>query len=252
MNNSPLTPEENKMFQEFAKAAGMATRKFISDLVDKTLPNATEEVRKEMKKSNPIKMFVLFMFLFCSTAHAVDFTATYDKYLQPNKGNNYDHGQGLSVGLKHDIWHDLKGHAEFTHLTDIHFPTASDPKGSFGELRGFGGIYSLVFELPYNKNVSFNLSAGAGPVWWNFRENPNFQDHHITVDVDPSIVLKAGVGAEIKIYQKWHVDIGLGWFDTSIGKNVHNEAGESMVLLDAGDQINLRYITYKVGVRKEF
>lgn len=182
----------------------------------------------------------------------LDFSFAYDHYLRPNKGNNFSDGQGLSAGIKHDIWRDLKGHAEFTHLTDIHFPTTADVKGSFGELRGFGGIYSLVFELPYNKNVSFNLSMGAGPVWWNFRENPHFQDSHVTVDVDPSLVWKAGVGAEIKIYDKWHVDIGLGWFDTSIPKNVHNEAGESMNLLDAGDEINLRYITYKVGIRKEF
>ena len=198
-------------------------------------------------------MVFLFAFLFITIpAYAADFTVNYDKYLQPNKGNNYDHGQGLSAGIKHDIWRDLKGHAEFTHLTDIHFPTTVDVKGSFGELRGFGGIYSLIFELPYNKNVSFNLSAGAGPVWWNFRENPHFQDSHVTVDVDPSLVWKAGVGAEIKIYDKWHVDIGLGWFDTSIPKNVHNESGDSLNLLDAGDEINLRYITYRIGIRKEF
>lgn len=199
------------------------------------------------------RISLVLAFLFVALpAYAVDFTANYDKYLRPNKGNNYDHGQGLSVGIKHDIWRDLEGHAEFTHLTDIHFPTTEDVKGSFGELRGYGGIYSLFLELPYNNNVTFNLSAGAGPVWWDFRENPLFQDSHITVDVDPSFVMKAGVGAEIKIYQKWYVDIGLGWFDTSIGKNVHNEAGDSLNLLDAGDQINLRYITYRVGVRKEF
>jgi hypothetical protein len=199
-----------------------------------------------------MKYLSLLLLLICAPAYSLDFTAGYEKHLTPNKGNNYSDGQGYYLGLKHDIYKDLKGQIDVTHMTDIHFPTDSDPKGSFGELRAYGAIYNLIFKLPYNKNVSFNLQAGAGPMFWDFKENPHFQDSRVTVDVDPSFVLKAGAGMEIKIYDKWHIELNVGWLDTTIGKNVHNENGESMNLLDADDHINLRYITARVGISKEF
>ena len=194
----------------------------------------------------------LAVFLMCGTAQALDFTMDYDIYQQPNKGNNYSDGQGVTVGLQHGIYKDLKGRLDVSHVTDVHFPTHVDVKGSFGELRAYGGTYNLIFELPYNKNVSFNLSAGAGPYWWNFRENPYMQDSQIKVHVDPSLVMKAGAGVDIKIYDKWKVELGVGWLDTSIGKKVVNAGGDVLNLLDADDEINLRYITYKIGIRKEF
>ena len=215
--------------------------------VARDLQTEGAEGEEEMKK-----LIVLLMLSLCSTANAADFTANYDYLKQPNKGNNYDDGQGYSLGIRHGIYRDIKGRLDVSHMTDINFPTHVDVKGSFGELRAYGAIYNLILDLPYNKNVSFNLSAGAGPMWWDFKENPHFQDSGVKVHVDPSVVLKAGAGMDIKIYDKWNVELGVGWMDTRIGKEVLSPGGERMNLLDADDHINLRYITYRIGVRKTF
>ena len=199
------------------------------------------------------KYFLVLVFLLiCKMSYAVDFTANYDYYQQPNKGNNYDNGRGYALGLRHSILYPFDGHLEVIHMTDIDFPSISDVKGSFGELRGYGGIYSLILDLVYNKNVSFNINAGLGPVWWDFRENPYMQDSQIKVKVEPSLVMRAGVETNIKIYDNWFVDLGAGWMDTTIGKKVTTPRGDVLNLLDAGDQINLRYITWKLAIRKKF
>lgn len=197
-------------------------------------------------------LIVPLCFALSGTANALDLTVGYDKYLAPNKGNNYDDGQGYTVGLGHDIYKDLSGRLEFSHLTDIHFPTASDPKGSFGELRSFAALYSLIFAIPYNKNVSFDISAGVGPAWWDFRENPLWQDGGIKASVSPSFVMKAGVGADIKIYDDWKIRLYGGWMDTSIGKKVVDPSGQELVALDAGSELNLRYRTLRIEIKKEY
>lgn len=199
-----------------------------------------------------MKRLILALIFLCSTAQASELTSDYDYYSQPNKGNNYDNGMGYTVGFRHDIYKLIHGRLDLTHMTDIDFPTAADPKNSFGELRGYGGLYNLILDLPYNKNVSFNISAGAGPMIWQFRRNPYLQDANATVDVDPSLLMKAGIGVDIKIYDQWKVDLGVGWLDTNMGKRVLSPTGEHLNLLDADDNLNLRYKTWKIGVRREF
>ena len=183
---------------------------------------------------------------------SVDFSTSYEHLSQPNVGNNYDDGVKYGVGLRHDVYKKLEGRIDAVHFTDIDFPTASDPKGSFGELRGFGGIYTAILNLTYNKNVAFNINAGTGPVWWDFRENPNFQDAGVKVKVSPSWVFNVGIGVGVKIYDNWHVDLGIGWMDTNIEKHVISAGGEELNQLDADSNLGLQYKTYRIAVRREF
>lgn len=202
-----------------------------------------------------MKKLLLFSILFfiSSTANAaIDFTASYDLYMTPNVSNNYDDGKGITIGIKHPIIYDLSGKLDISHISDIDFPTTVDPKGSFGELRGYGFVYNLVYDLKYDKNLTFILYAGAGPFWWDFRENPYFQDTHTTVKVDSSIVLKTGVGIEYKLRKGWKVDISAGWLDTDIHKEVKGSDGQEKELLDADHNIGLQYITYRFGIIKKF
>ena len=209
-----------------------------------------------------IILYLLIVFVVASTvyividlekpAHAAEFTASYEHLQRPHSGNNYDDGRSYLLGIRHPIYKDLKGRIDAVHITDIDFPTDVDVKGSFGELRGYGAIYNLIFDLPYNKNVSFNLSAGAGPVWWQWRPNPYMQDNEIKTTVDPAFVYKVAGGVDVKIYDNWQLSLGIGWQDCNIGKKVVNRNGDEMNLLDAGDEIGLQYVIYKIGIIKRF
>ena len=200
------------------------------------------------------KYIFLFALLLCGPAYAtgVDFTASYDNYTAPNVSNNYDDGKGFSLGVRHDIWKDIKGHAEAVHISDIDFPTPVDVKGSFGELRGYGGMYNFIYELRYDKNLAFNMFQGIGGVVWDFRENPYFQDSQITVKVKPSLVLKTGVGMDYKLNKNWKIEGSVGWMETNIWKRVANAAGDELNLLDADSNIGLQFFTWRVGIRKKF
>lgn len=199
------------------------------------------------------KMIVVgILLMFASPALAVDFTASYDNYTTPNVSNNYDDGRGVSLGLKHNIWKDIKGHIQATHISDIDFPTQADPKGSFGELRGYGAIYNLIYDLRYDENLVFNMYVGVGPVWWQFRNNPYLQDAHATSKVDPSIVMKIGAGLEYKLRDDWNFSLNVGWSDTQIGKKITSPDGVEMEILDADGQIGLQYFTWSVGIKRKF
>ena len=202
-----------------------------------------------------VLIFAVIFMRSCSPAMAaepISFTASYDNYTVPNVSNNYDDGKGFSMGVRHGIWKDIKGQAELTHISDVDFPTPVDVKGSFGELRGYGGLYNILYELRYDKNLAFNLYSGAGCVWWDFRENPYMQDSQITVKVRPSMVLKTGVGMDYKLNKNWKIEGSAGWFDTNIWKEVTNANGDVLNLLDADHNIGLQYFTWRVGIRKKF
>ena len=62
--------------------------------------------------------------------------------------------------------------------------------------------------------------------------------------------VKEGGGAEIMGFTPKEGTVG--WMDAEIGKKVTSRTGEEMNLLDADDEINLRFITYRIGVTKEF
>lgn len=194
----------------------------------------------------------LSLILMYANAYASDFSASIDYLKKPNAGNNYDDGLAYNIGYQHDIYKDLKGRAEFVHMTDIDFPTTSDVKGSFGELRGFGAMYNVIFELPYNKNVTFTLTGGVGPMFWDFRENPLFQDSNVKVDVYPSMVKRVSLGVDIEIQDNWYATFEGGWLDTRLGKRVTDANGNTMNLLDADESIGITYKTFRAGIRKEF
>lgn len=199
-----------------------------------------------------MKRLIVLMMLISSTALGADFTVGYDYYKRPGSGNNYDDGQGFTVGFEHGIYNDLKGSLGVLYITDIDFPSVDDPKGSFGELRGYAAIYSLIYHMRYNDNLSFNLSAGAGPALWDFRENPFLQDHGVKVSVDPSLVLKTGVGVEYKTNNDWTLSANVGWLDTNVGKDARDPSGKEWNILDSDNTLGLQYITYRIQAKKRF
>lgn len=198
------------------------------------------------------KVIVLLGLLITTSANAAEFTGSYDYYKTPNGGNNYDDGQGYSLGVRHEIAGDVSGRLDFSHITDIHFASPEDVKGSWGELRGYGASYSVIYNLPYSDKLSFNIWAGLGYFSWKFNENPHLQDNHVDVSVEPSLVYKAGIGAEHKLNEAWTLDASLGWMDTTIEKVARDDSGQVWNILDAGNELGLQFITFRIGVKKRF
>jgi len=200
-------------------------------------------------KSLIIGLAILFT---SSLAYAeYELVGGYDHYLTPNSGNNYDDAYGVSIGLEHDIRGNLRGRIEGTHITDIGFPYVHDPKGSFGELRGYGATYNLVYLLPYNNRLTFEALVGIGGFWWDFKENPFLQTKGVTVDVDPSVLYQAKIGATYKLKDDWKLEASVGWLDTTITKNAHDATSEWLIL-DGHGKIGLQYIPIMVGIKKRF
>ncbi len=177
---------------------------------------------------------------------------SYDHYFTPNSGNNYDDAWGATVGLQHDIAKNLKGTLYGSHITDIGFPCSDDPKGSFGELRGYGAGYGLKYQLPVNERIIPYVTAGAGYYWWDFKENPLLQDNSVSVDVEPSIAYTVGGGVDVAFNDDWSGFAEGGWFDTDIDKVATDDIGQTWNILDDSNGIGLQYIYVKAGFKKRF
>lgn len=197
-------------------------------------------------------LFLTLAALIISTsAFAGEITASYDYYITPNEGNNYDDGQGVSIGYDHSITGPVRGVLVGSHITDIHFPVADDPKGSFGELRSYGVGYRVYAGKDYSEKLRLMAGVGIGYHDWDFRENPFLQDNRVNVDVDPSISYEAFIGGEYDLKDDWTLFCHLGWFDTDIKKDARDNTGREWNILDDGN-ISLRYITTKAGVKVKF
>lgn len=181
----------------------------------------------------------------------LEVTASYDYYFTPNKGNNYEDGQGFSVGVTHPIWGSVSGRAEFVHITDISFPASEDPKGRWGELRGYGGFYDLMLDFPVNDNVSVYGFGGLGYFTWDFKENPFLQDNGVNVDVEDDLATRAGAGIDYKVKDDISLFLEAYWFDTDVPKHASNaKDGEWHIM--GGDAIGLEYIGIKAGGKYRF
>jgi len=205
-----------------------------------------------------MKRLFLALMLICTPALAhepqpmgLEFTGGYDYYITPNEGNNYNDAQGFNLGLTHPIGQYLEGQALFKHITDIGFPVSDDPKGSFGELRGSGGQYNLVFNLPGSERFSVYLLGGIGYYWWDFKENPFLQDNQVTVDVDAALALEGGIGLDYSINDSWSVNVYTGWFDTDVPKDARDSNDVVWNILDS-NEIGLQYIHISASAKFKF
>lgn len=199
------------------------------------------------------KLIVFLIGMFLSTASyaevKVPLEFSYDHYFTPNGGNNYDDAWGASVKVKHPILRTLEGAIGLGYITDIDFPSIDDPKGSFGELRGYGLTYDLILGMPINDRIKPFITGGLGYYFWDFRENPFLQDNRVTVEVDNSIAYRIGGGVEFKFNDSWSGSIGAMWFDTNIGVEAKNEV--TWNILDS-DDIGLQYIQAKASFTYKF
>lgn len=199
-------------------------------------------------------VLTLLMFATITTAKAhevgpknLDIFASYDYYKTPNGGNNYDDGQGFSLGISHDITERIGGRAYFSHITDVHFPVSDDPKGSFGELRGNSVNYDVILSLPTNRHFDVYLTAGAGYLFPDFKENPFLQDNNVTVNLEEDIILRAGGGVSYKV-NDWDLFAEILWSDTDIEKDARDNTGREWNIL--GDEvIGLEFIQIKIGAK---
>jgi len=204
-----------------------------------------------MKSKALLLLMAGLMLATMAFANDMKLVVTGDAYITPNDGNNYEDAWGISAGVEHPLYKNLKGIASVSHMTDINFPSVDDPKGNWGELRGYGAMYDLKFELPYNENVIFFAKGGGGAFIWDFKENPFLQDNNVEVDVDPSLAFRAGAGVEVKLKDGWDATVEGGWFDTDIPKDARDSNGLEWNILD-DDAIGLQYIYVKAGIRYRF
>ena len=190
------------------------------------------------------KSLSLLLLLVCSVAYA-EMEVGYDHYLTPNGGNNYTDAYGFSAKYGWPVSDKLSVFIEGSHLTDIGFPVVDDPKGSFGELRGFGGFIGTRLKLPEIWKLKPYALAAAGGYAWDFRENPFLQGNRVNVEVDPSLAFKAGLGATLPLSESWTVGFEAGWFDTNIPKEAVDDKGTEWNILD-DDEIGIQYIYINV------
>lgn len=206
------------------------------------------------------QVVIVLALLVCSNVYAhdvveepkgIDLEVSYDYYIAPNEGNNYEEGQGISARIHHPIYKNLSGAVGVGHITDVNFPAEEDPKGNWGELRAYGPTYDLRLNLPYNDHLDFFFTGGIGYYFWDFKEGPFLQDNHVVVEVDDAIALRGGVGVEVDVNDRWSVVLEGGWFDTNIDKDARDNTGRVWNILDA-NEIGLQYIYFKVSGKYEF
>ena len=203
-----------------------------------------------MKKLIALTAFLLVV--LGSPTFAGEVTVGYDYYHSSSAGQNADDGQGFTVGYKRGLIGSLSGRVDVSYITGIDFAEARDPKGSWGELRGYGAVFNLVYDLRYSDRLNFSLYAGTGPFWWNFKENPFLQDNQVTVDVDSSVLYRLGAGADYKLKDGWVIEVQVGWQDTNIPKDARDSQGKEWNILDADGNIGFQSIQTRIGIRKKF
>lgn len=182
-------------------------------------------------------------------AGKLEFVGAYDYFIQPNGGNNYTDAQGFRVGVEHPLVGPLSASLELTHITDVRFLEARDPKGAWGELRAWGGLGSLKLKLPDAGRVSSYLKVGAEYLDWNFYENPWLQDRDIKVEVSDALGVRAGGGIGYRITDNVTLSVGASWFQSTTDKDISENVHGIENILDAGDTINVRYIDVTAEVK---
>lgn len=201
-----------------------------------------------------MKYMLVLLAVLCFTCPVradLSLSGGYDYYMTPNEGNNFDDAQGFNIRLNHPIVREFSGALEFSHIGDIDFEVSDDPKGSWGQMRGYGALYDLKATFPVSKLLDVYATAGAGMYVWDFRENPLLQDNHVKVDVDPSLAYKAGAGLNVNLNDSWTISGEVSWFDSQVPKDAKDENGVTWNILD-DDNIGLQYICFSVGGKYKF
>lgn len=176
------------------------------------------------------------------TPTGLEFVGGYTYLHKPNEGQNYESAGELRAGIEHPITSTLSGRLLFCHINEVEFPAIDDPKGAWGNLRGYGGSYGIYNTFPITDNLGFVLGGAVAYYDWDFRENPLLQENNVIVDVDASLAYEATVGLLWKVNDAWSVEIDVSWFDTDIDKSAVDNKGVVWNILDADNTIGLQYI----------
>ena len=180
-----------------------------------------------------MKKLILALLLFVSNAHALELVTRTD-YLN-TRNNGSDDAYGIVARLEQPVWREFSVAAEFDYHARQKFPSINDSKGSFGSLYGYGLMGNVIFRPLVNWKFSPYFIAGAGYFWWDFKENPFLQDNHVTVDVDPSIAFKTGLGFDFWLNDKWALNFEASYFNTKIDKLATDDNGTEWNIL--GDEL---------------
>ena len=167
------------------------------------------------------------------------------------RNNDADNAWGVTARLERPLWGEWSGAVEFNYLHSQTWPAIQDPKGFFGDIRGYGGMASLIFRPNLIHFASPYIIGGLGGYWWHFHENPYLQDHAVEVTLDPSVAMKIGGGFDIWLTEQWGVNFEVSYFDTQIDKNAMDAGGKEWNIM--GDSvIGNEQIQISVGSRYRF
>jgi len=180
-----------------------------------------------------------------------DVTAVWRRDEIKTRNNDADNTWGITARLEKPIWREWSVAGEANYLHSQKWPYIKDPKGFFGDTRGYGGMASLVFRPEVLKWASPYVIGGVGYYAWHFHENPYLQDNEITVDLDPSVAMRIGVGFDLWATDQWGVNFEVSYFDTNIPKLALNAQGVEQNIL-GDDYLGHEQIQISVGSRYRF
>jgi len=196
---------------------------------------------------------MLVMIVVCLTlagkSHGADLTLQ-GLYEKTANRDSDDTGQ-LLARLEHPIWREFSIGVDFNYQGRQYFPSVDDVKGAFGSIRGYGIMPTLLFRPQVNDRVSPYIVAGVGYYWWDFKENPFLQDNQVTVDVGNSLASKYGVGVDVRISEKWSLNLEVHYFTTEIPKHATDDEGVEWHIL-GDDEIGNEQWNFAAGFKYKF
>jgi len=196
-----------------------------------------------------ISLLIAFM-LYSTMAWASSLTL--QGGYENTRNNQSDDTWQAVVRLEQPVYGDWSVALEGAHHGRQYFPSVDDPKGDFGSLSGYGGMFDVLFRPEVNERVSPYILGGVGYFLWDFKENPLLQDNQVTVDVDDSVAYKLGVGVDIKLNSRWWLNLETNYFTAEIDKKATDPTGREWHVVGADSNIGNELWNFMVGLKYEF
>lgn len=156
----------------------------------------------------------LLLLVFCTKANAdiLDGTevSVLGSYARTNNNSMDDNWQG-SLRVEKSVYR------EFGLMGEFNYQYRADYR--VGSLYGLGGLIGPTFRPKTSWPFQPYFYGTVGVYDWGFNEHQKFQDEGITVNLEPSVAYKCGVGIEVPIDKQIVLGVEGFWFKSEIDQS---------------------------------